>query len=76
MTQLDLDHGRFIANQTYRREVIARLRRLINEERISRMTIVHEVDNSCCRSEPWSVTYTFLLAALWADGERVLGVVL
>lgn len=77
MTRLELDHMRYIRSQAYRRERQARLRRLIAEEprAISQMTVVHDGDR-CCRREPWPVTYSKLMAALAADGERVAGVVL
>jgi anti-sigma factor RsiW len=78
VTHLQLDHLRYIRHQSYRRDVHARLRRLIAEEphAVSQMAVVHEVGNRCCVREAWSVTYSKLLAALAADGEPVLGVVL
>jgi hypothetical protein len=78
MTQLSLDHLRYIQDQAYRREVLGRLRRLIAEEPrgLSQMTVVHEAGDICCLREPWPVTYAKLMASLTADGERVLGVVL
>ena len=77
MTHLELDHMRYVQDARYRREVHARLRRLIAEEpgAVSQMSVVHDGDR-CCRREAWPVTYSKLLAALTADGERVLGVVL
>jgi hypothetical protein len=78
VTHLGLDHLRYIQSQAYRREVHGRLRRLIADEpgAISQMTVVHEAGDSCCLREAWPVTYARLLAALAADGEPVLGVVL
>lgn len=78
MTCLELDHMRYIRRQDYRRELHARLRRLIAEEphAVSQMNVMHEANNSCCRREPWPTTYSNLMGALRADGERVLGVVL
>ncbi len=78
MTHLSLDHLHYLRNQTYRRRLNARLRRLIAEEpgKVSRLTVVHEHDDRCCRREPWRDTYVRLIAALHDDGERVLGVVL
>ncbi|MHB8611203.1 MAG: hypothetical protein ACYDAL_02080 [Candidatus Dormibacteraceae bacterium] len=77
MTHLKLDHLRYLRSQVYRRERHARLRRLIAEEphAVSQMTVVHDGDR-CCRREAWPVTYAALLAALSADGEGVLGVIL
>jgi len=78
VTSLALEHFRYIRDRPYRREFNARLRRLIAEEprAISQMTVVHEDDGRCCRREPWPVTYTQLVRAIQADGERVVGVVL
>jgi hypothetical protein len=77
VTVLTLDHKRYVKDQAYRRELHGRLRRLITEEphAISQMNVVHDGDR-CCRREAWPVTYSKLIAALAADGERVLGVVL
>jgi hypothetical protein len=78
MTHLSLDHLRYIQDQAYRREVNAALRRLIAEEPrgINEMTVVHEAGDRCCLREAWPLTYAKVMAALAADGERVLGVVL
>ncbi len=75
---LALDHLRYVESQAYRREMHGRLRRLIAEQprAMSQMTVVHEADNSCCHRQPWALTYSNLISALRADGERVLGVVL
>ncbi len=78
MTHLQLDHRRYIQSQAYRREVHARLRKLIAEKpgAMSQLAVVHEADGRCCHREAWPVSYAALLGALAADGERVLGVVL
>jgi hypothetical protein len=77
MTHLELDHSRYVREQNYRREIHARLRRLIAEEphAVSQMTIWHD-GGRCCRREAWPLTYSKLIRALQADGERVVGVVL
>ncbi len=76
-TVIELDHLRYIKDRGYRRRVQAQLRRLIAEQprAMSEMHVLHDGDR-CCRCEAWVITYASLLAALQADGERVLGVVL
>jgi hypothetical protein len=76
-TVIELDHARYIKDRVYRRTVQARLRRLIAEQprAMSYLDVVHDGDR-CCRREAWTVTYSKLIAALQADGERVLGVAL
>jgi hypothetical protein len=80
MTDLHLDHLRYLRNQPYRRRVHARLRRLVAERRgkVADPDVLHvlrEVDDRCCRREPWALTYVLILQALAADGERVAGLV-
>ena len=75
---LELDHLRYVQDQAYRREIHARLRRLISARPLAlrEMAVVHEADNDCCRLEPWLVTHARLAAAVSADGDRMLGVLL
>jgi len=76
--KLELDHLRYVQDQAYRREIHARLRRLLSVApfALREMDVAHEADNSCCRLEPWLLTHAKLAAAVSADGDRMLGVVL
>jgi len=75
---MTIDHLRYIQDRAYRREVHARLRRLIAEERheLGSADVVHEAGNACCLREAWPVTHARIVAALTADGERMLGAML
>ena len=72
-----LDHLAYIQNRPYRREVHARIRRLLARRPVfGRLTVVHEASYRCCETEPWPTTSARLVQALNLDGQRTLGVVL
>jgi hypothetical protein len=74
---MTIDHLRYIEDQAYWREVNGRLRRFMAEGRgLSAAAVVHEAGNACCQREAWPLTHARILAAVAADGDRMLGVVL
>jgi hypothetical protein len=72
-----IDHLRYIQDQSYRREIHARVRRFMAEGRgLSAAAVVHEAGNACCQREAWPVTHARIVASVSADGDRMLGVTL
>lgn len=72
---LELDHQRYLDDRAYRRDVHARLRQLLGASlNLREVDIFHEPGHACCAREAWPVTHARLLAALAADGDRMLGV--
>ena len=63
MNVMRIDHFRAIRSAEYR-EVIADQLAAPPPSGLSRLTVVHEDDDSCCRRQPWPVTLDHLLAVL------------
>ena len=70
-----IDHMRYLNDRPYRREVHALYRRIANRSGLWHLTVVHEIDGSCCDKEPWRVTSIRIMQALNDDGVRAALVV-
>jgi hypothetical protein len=62
-----LDHRRLIRSQEHL-EIVADAVAALT--RSARLTVVHEVDGSCCHAEPWTETCDRLLSSLHERRQR------
>lgn len=70
--QVELDHGRYLAERRHRRIVHAAIRRFARKARVGELLVAHDRDGGCCRREQWELTLRRLVAALGDDGVKVL----
>jgi hypothetical protein len=72
-----VDHLAYLHDRHHRRATHAAFRRAAKRPpgSMSRITVRHETDGSCCEMEPWGVTAGRIMAALAEDGDRTAWVV-
>jgi hypothetical protein len=75
LVAVDLKHGAYLKNPTYRRQVQNDLIRETHKASQIRFRIIHDDDYACCEIESWfEVGFPKLLTSLDADGIETLPV--
>jgi hypothetical protein len=62
-----IDHARYLAERSYRREVLLQMRRLARKTSSHRVDFQHEAGEGCCRREAPEITMAHLVHQLGLD---------